>query len=105
MASLRPISGVASSISKFQRAATAAIGAVGGFSWAPGAPNGTTLGMRASYGARFGLRANAFHIRIARWSVIAIGGSPSRSSIVATIPAVSYWVESIAPVWVYGLMM
>ena len=45
-----------------------------------------------------------FHMRIARWSPIAIGGSPSRSSIVATMPAVSYCVESIAPACVYGLI-
>ena len=38
---------------------------------------------------KFGVDAKPFHIRVARWSTIVIGGRFSSDSTVATMPAVS----------------
>src|SRR5215212_6283060 len=94
IASLSPISGVASSTLKVHRADAVASGAVGALVGAAGSPCGITFGICASYGVKSGVEEKPFHIRVARWATIVIGGRFSSDSSVATMLAVSEWVWS-----------
>src|SRR5262245_6683512 len=68
VAALKVRSGARSGGEKPMRAESAASGAFALFAGAPESPNGTTLGMIASYGRRSGFRTNDGHIRVARAS-------------------------------------
>ena len=88
IASLSGISGVASSTSKFQRV-DAGERRVARVDRRPLRPERDHARLDRVVGARVGLRAKPFHIRVARWSTIVIGGRFSSDSTVATMLAVS----------------
>src|SRR3954451_20516661 len=87
IASLSATSGAASASFRSQRADWLAIAAAAPLTGAPGSPNGVTAGRIASYGRSRARRVKPPHMRLARASVMLIGGTPGRASLGATTHA------------------